>query len=244
MEIGTLYGISVGTGDPELLTLKGLRLLQNSPIVAFPEGVNNKKGMAQKIISPWLRETQQLLPLYFPYVQDKVTLEKAWKTAAEQVWQYLQHGQDVAYVCEGDVSFYSTFTNLAQKLTKIHSKARVEAIPGVCSPLAAAAVLDLPLTVRSQRLAVLPALYGVAEFKNVLEWADVVVLMKMASVYREVWPILRQYNLLERTWIVEKATSTEQVIYTNLSECHPQDLSYFSILIVYVHHDPRNCEDV
>lgn len=222
----------MGPGDPELITLKGLRLLQRVPIVAFPAGVKGKPGIAQCIVMPWLREEQQQLPLMFPYVQDEELLTQAWQVAAEEVWYYLQQGQDVAFACEGDVSFYSTFTYLAQTLQELHPECVVQTVPGVCSPMAAVAALGVPLTVRSQRLVVLPALYAVAELETALDWADVVVLMKVSSVYEQVWEVLQKHQLLEHAFIVERATLPEQVIYSDLRDRPHLKLPYFSLLIV------------
>lgn len=234
MKIGTLYGISVGPGDPELITLKGLRSLQQVPVVAFPSGVQGKPGIAQQIVAQWLRPDQVQLALTFPYVQDMAVLTQAWQVAAEQVWQYLRQGQDVAFACEGDVSFYSTFTYLAQTLQQLHPEAVVQLVPGVCSPMAAAAALGLPLTIRQERLVVLPALYTVGELEAVLDWADVVVLMKVSSVYEQVWKVLQQRALLDNSWVVERATLPQQIIYSDLRDRPTLKLPYFSLLIVQV----------
>ena len=234
MKIGTLYGISVGTGDPELITVKGLKILQASKVVAFPAGIKGKLGIAQQIVAPWMSQLQQQLALTFPYVQEQEILEAAWKNAAVQVWQYLQQGVDVAFVCEGDVSFYSTFSYLAQTLQQIHPEVLIQSIPGVCSPMAAASALKLPLTVGAEKLVVLPAIYQLKELEAVLDWADVVVLMKVASVYEQVWQILNQRNLLERSRVVERATLPEMVIYNGLRDRPNLKLPYFSILIVQV----------
>jgi precorrin-2/cobalt-factor-2 C20-methyltransferase len=234
LKIGTLYGISVGPGDPELITLKGVRILKQSPVVAFPAGVHDKPGVAQQIVEQWLGGDQVQLALTFPYVQDMVILTQAWQTAAEQVWQYLYLGQDVAFVCEGDVSFYSTFTYLAEMLQNLHPECVVQTVPGVCSPMAAASALLMPLTVRDQRLVVLPALYNVGELETILDWADVVVLMKVSSVYPEVWEVLHRRQLLEHSYVVERATLPEQVIYEDLRDRQTLELPYFSLLIVKV----------
>jgi len=231
---GTLYGISAGTGDPELLSIKGLKILQSSPVVAFPAGIGGKLGIAQTIVEQWLQPQQLQLALEFPYVQDEEILLQAWQVAAKQVWEYLHQGQNVAFVCEGDVSFYSTFTYLAQTLQQLHPEATVQAIPGVCSPLAAVAALGLPLTVRAQRLAVLPALYQVGELEQVLDWADIVVLMKVSSVYPQVWAVLQERKLLESAYVVERATTAQQRIYRGLSDRPNLKLPYFSLLIVQV----------
>ncbi|MEB3278788.1 MAG: precorrin-2 C(20)-methyltransferase [Lyngbya sp.] len=229
---GILYGISVGPGDPELITLKGLNILKTAPVVAFPAGVRGKSGIAETIIAPWLNSEQIQLSLTFPYVQDETILTEAWQLAAQQVWEYLEQGQDVAFACEGDVSFYSTFTYLAQTLQKLRPEVKVETIPGVCSPLAAVSSLGLPLTVRDQRLVVLPALYAMSALETTLEQADVVVLMKVSSVYSQVWQVLHRRDLLENACVVEWATLPQQKIYRGLSDRPNLQLSYFSLLIV------------
>lgn len=232
--IGILYGISVGTGDPELITVKGLRLLQQAPVVAFPAGVRGKLGMAQEIVQPWLNERQVPLALNFPYVQDMVVLTTAWQQAAQQVWEYLQQGLDVAFACEGDVSFYSTFTYLAQTLQALYPEVKVQLVPGVCSPMAASAVLGLPLTIRQEKLVVLPAIYTLTELEAVLDWADVVVLMKVSSVYAQVWQVLQRRGLLTTSRVVQRATLCDMVLYSDLCDRPGLNLPYFSILIVQV----------
>ena len=232
MQPGILYGISVGTGDPELITLKAWRRLQQSSLIAFPTGINHRQGVAEKIITPWLQPQQTILPLQFPYVRDEASLQRAWHAAAEAVWQYLQKGEDVAFACLGDVSFYSTFTYLAQTLQQLYPTAKIETIPGVCSPMAIASVLQMPLTVNRERLAILPALYTIDDLEQVLNWAEVVVLLKVNSVYEQVWQMLRQRNLLDSSWIVEKATFPDQKIYRNISQFPQLKLSYFSVLLI------------
>lgn len=235
--IGTLYGVGVGPGDPELITVKALRRLQASPVVAFPAGRQGKSGVAQRAIAPWLSPHQVLLPLQFPFVpfvSEQAILTTAWNTAAQQVWQHLRTGQDVVFASEGDISFYSTFTYLAQTLQHQHPTAVVQAIPGVCSPLAAAALLGIPLTLQAQRLVVLPALYNVSELDEILPWADVLVLLKVSSVYPQVWQILQQHQLLQRSYIVQHATTADQIVYADLSGYPDLDLPYFSLLITQV----------
>jgi precorrin-2/cobalt-factor-2 C20-methyltransferase len=232
--IGMLYGVGIGPGDPELMTLKGLRLLKQVPVVAFPAGTAGNPGIAQQTIAPWLQINQIQLALTFPYVQDENILTQAWQTAATQVWHYLEQGQDVVFVSEGDVSFYSTFTYLAQTLQQICPQVVIQTIPGICSPLAAAAALGIPLTIRSQKLIVLPALYTVTDLETALLFADVVVLMKVSSVYEQVWAVLQKHRLLERSYVVERATRPDQVIYADLRDRPTLKLPYFSLLIVQV----------
>ena len=232
MKLGTLYGVSVGTGDPELITVKGLRLLQSSAIVAFPAGIDNRLGTAQSIVSNWLQPHQQTLPLKFPYVRDIQVLQTAWLEAARKVGFYLQQGTDITFACLGDLSFYGTFTYLAQNVRQLYPEVNIETVPGVSSPMAIASVLGIPLTVDRQRLAIIPAIYATAELETALDWAEVVVLLKVSSVYQEVWQILQHRGLLDYSSIVEKATFAEQKIYRNLTQYPQLDLSYFSIMLI------------
>jgi precorrin-2/cobalt-factor-2 C20-methyltransferase len=237
--LGTLYGISVGTGDPELITVKGLRLLQTTKIIAFPAGINERLGIAQKIIQQWLKPDQISIPLHFPYVRDRVILESAWHKSANIVWQYLQQGQDIAFACEGDISFYSTFTHLATTLKQLAPAVKIITIPGVCSPVAAASNLGIPLTIEDQRLTILPALYVVEQLETALNNAEVVVLLKVSSVYQQVWEILQRRNLLEHSFVVEKATSGDRKIHQNLANYPNLKLPYFSLLIVHCHKNTK-----
>ena len=228
---GKLYGVGVGPGDPELITVKALKQLRAASVVAFPAGLQGRPGVAERIIAPWLSETQTRLPLNFPYVVDPRTLELAWQQSAKAVWPYLQLG-DVVFACEGDVSFYGTFTYLAQHLQRQHPEVIVEAIAGVSSPMAAAAALGIPLTCQAERLAILPALYTIDELEATLQWAEVVVLMKVSSVYAQVWQVLAQHQLLARSYVVENATRSNQRIYAGLQNYQNLTLPYFSLLIV------------
>lgn len=238
--IGTLYGLSVGPGDPELLTLKALRLLQQAPVITFPAGVGGKPGIAEQIIAPWVQPHQQQVALSFPYVHDRDQLQTAWQAAAVTVWGFLRQGQDVVFACEGDVSFYSTFTYLAQALQQLPAALTADtqlpipivAVPGVCSPMAAAAALTLPLTMAAQRLLVLPALYAIAELETALTQADVIVLLKVSSVYTQVWSILQRYNLLTNSAVIIRTTCPDQQIYADLSHYPDLQLPYFSLLII------------
>jgi len=236
-KLGTLYGVSIGTGDPELITLKALKRLQQTKVIAFPSGISNKMGVAESIINQWIQTAQIKVPLNFPYVKDEATLQAAWHKATEQLWQFIKQGEDVAFACEGDVSFYSTFSHLANSFKQLHPDVLFKNIPGVCSPVAAAAELGIPLTTNSQRLTILPILDTLSELEIALANTEVLVLFKVSSVYEKVWQVLQKHNLLECSYVVERATFSDRKIYRNLNNYPQLKLSYFSILIVNRHLD-------
>ncbi|MEB3173960.1 MAG: precorrin-2 C(20)-methyltransferase [Cyanobacteriota bacterium] len=232
MTWGRLYGISVGPGDPELLTLKALRILQTVPVVAYPAGKGGKPGVAEAIIQPYLAPEQIRLPLRFPYVLESETLEQAWEAAARKTSGYLAQGLDVGFACEGDGGFYGTFNYLAQTLSLNYPDLIIERLPGVSSPWAAAAALGLPLTLQDQRLLILPALYHADDLDAALSQAEVVVLLKIRQVYPQVWRRLAALGLLERAWVIEWATTPRQQIYHPLTAYPELTLSYFSLLLI------------
>ncbi len=228
-----LCGIGIGPGDPELITLKGWRRLQQARVIAFPAGRGGRRGIAEEIIAGYKHPWQTCLPLEFPYVLEQAVLEQAWQKAAKEVYTYLGQGTDVVFVSEGDVSFYSTFSYLAAAVQVLDPTIQIEAIPGVCSPLAAAASLGMPLTLGSDRLAVLPAMYHLDELAQVWGWAEVMVLMKVRSVYGQVWHWLKEHHLLEQAAVVSWATTPKQQIYTPLTDFPTLTLPYFSLLMVW-----------
>lgn len=230
---GQLWGIGVGPGDPELITLRALNCLRQCPVVAFPAGRGEEPGIAQRILAPWLRPDHITLPLWFPYVEDAATLQAAWHQAAQQVWQYLQRGQDVVFATEGDASFYSTFTYLAHTLQQQQPQVQIQTIPGVCSPLAAAAALGEPLTIYQQRLLVLPAMHTVQQLDGAWAQADVLVLMKVAKVYPQVWQWLQQRHLLSQSRVIVHASRPDQCIYRDLTAHRDLKLPYFSLLLIH-----------
>ncbi|MBJ7901344.1 MAG: precorrin-2 C(20)-methyltransferase [Cyanobacteria bacterium RI_101] len=232
MTWGRLYGISVGPGDPELLTLKALRILQTVPVVAYPAGKGDKPGLAESIIQTYLAPEQIRLPLRFPYVFESETLAEAWEAAARETFLYLSQGLDVGFACEGDGGFYGTFNYLAQTLSQNYPELIIERLPGVSSPWAAAAALGLPLTLQDQRLFILPALYHADDLDAALSQAEVVVLLKFRQVYSQVWRRLQALDLLQRAWVIEWATTPRQRIYHPLTAYPELKLSYFSLLLI------------
>ncbi|HSM81457.1 MAG TPA: precorrin-2 C(20)-methyltransferase [Nodosilinea sp.] len=230
--LGILTGIGVGPGDPDLITLKALQYLEQADVVAFPAGRNGQPGLAQRIVAPRLAPHQQQLPLTFPYVFDPEELSTAWQQAADQVWQCLNQGHNVVFACEGDLSFYGTFNYLALSLEQRYPAATIRRVPGICSPMAAVSALGVPLTVQSDKLVVLAALYTLADLDAVLAWADVVVLLKVGSVYEQVWQLLQERQLLDQSWVITNATQPTQRIYQPLTPYPKLDLPYFSLMFI------------
>ncbi|ESA38678.1 precorrin-2 c20-methyltransferase [Leptolyngbya sp. Heron Island J] len=232
---GKLWGVSVGPGDSEWLTLKGLQILQAADVVACPQNRDGEPGMAYGIVKSHLRPEQTILPLDLPFVRDPVQLQQAWTAAGETLVTRLAQGQDVVFITEGDASLYSTFSYVAQTVHHLAPTVDITTVPGVCSPLAAMAALNRPLSLGGEKIAILPALYDVSELTHALEWSEVVVLMKVASVFGQVWQTLHDLELLEQASLVEWVGSSQEKQYPSLVDLADYTPPYFSILIVRRH---------
>ncbi|MCS6783040.1 MAG: precorrin-2 C(20)-methyltransferase [Gloeomargarita sp. SKYBB_i_bin120] len=226
---GTLYGVGCGPGDPEQITIQAWKLLQQVPVVAVPQGSKPDLGIAAQIVQPWLPASTQLLPLELAFSSDPALTEARWRQAIAQLLVPLQQGLDVAFVCEGDSTFYSTFGMLTRYLPPDIPR---RWIPGVCSPCAAAAALGMPLVQQQERLLVVPALYHLEQLADACASAEVVVLLKMARYYRDIWRWLQTQDLLTRSYVVEWVGWPHQKIYSDLRAYPDLDLSYFSLMVI------------
>ncbi|MEM9772573.1 MAG: precorrin-2 C(20)-methyltransferase, partial [Cyanobacteria bacterium P01_D01_bin.73] len=201
--LGTLYGIGVGPGDPEWITVKGLRFLQSVQVVAVPQNRDGEPGLAYAIAKQYLRPHQTLITLSLPFTTDRDRLSAGWEKSMGILLPHLRSGKNVAFLAEGDISFYSTFSHVARSVKHHEPTITVETVPGVCAPLAAASALNIPLSLWHEKVAILPALYEVSELDHALDWAEVVILMKVGSVFNLAWNCLKQRNLLDNACLVE-----------------------------------------
>jgi precorrin-2/cobalt-factor-2 C20-methyltransferase len=232
---GRLYGIGVGPGDPELLTLKALRLIEAVPVVAYFVA-KGKKGNAFGIVEGYLRDSQRREPLVYPVTTEtlppplsyEAIIADFYDTAAAIVASHLDAGRDVAVICEGDPFFYGSYMYLHDRLAP---RFDVEVVPGVCSMLGGAAVLGAPLVYRNQSLCVLSGVLSEEELRRRLADADAAVIMKLGRNFDKVRRVLEELGLAARALYVERATMANQRIVP-LAEVDPMASPYFSLLVV------------
>jgi precorrin-2/cobalt-factor-2 C20-methyltransferase len=230
-----LFGLGVGPGDPELITMKALRLLREAPVVAYFVA-KGKKSNAFGIIENYLRPEQATVPLVYPVTTEKLEpplcyesiIADFYDTAAVELARHLDAGRDVAVICEGDPFFYGSYMYLHDRMA-----ARYDAtvVPGVCSMVGGAAMLGAPLVYRNQSLSVLSGVLSAAELKQRLSVADAAVIMKLGRNFDKVRGVLAELNLAERALYVERATMPNQRIVP-LDAVDPMASPYFSLIVV------------
>ncbi|MEW6446508.1 MAG: precorrin-2 C(20)-methyltransferase [Bacillota bacterium] len=200
-----LYGVGMGPGDPELVTLKALRVLARVPVICAPYTQREGESIAGEIVAAVLpRETldgKEFLTLHFPMTRDNSLLEQAWEEAARQVVARLEAGKDVAFVTLGDPCFYSTYPYLERAVRALSPAVRTEVVPGVNAFSACAAA---ERAVRgNERLAVVPVTEA-ADLKVVVEDFDCTVLLKVGRHLGKVREALREAGLEKKARLYER----------------------------------------
>jgi len=222
---GTAYGVGVGPGDPELMTLKACRLIRENDVIAVP-GKVPQDAVAYKIAVqavPELAE-KELVPVYMPMVKDSDLIIKSHAEAAALIESYLDSGRNVVYLTLGDSTIYCTFSYIQHILEA--DGYEVELVSGIPSFCAAAARLGVSLTEWNESLHVMPALHNTHE--GALEWPGNYVLMKSASKIPEVKKMLSAsgYDVIA----AENCSMENEKLYRSVDEI-PDDAGYFTLII-------------
>lgn len=228
---GTLFGIGVGPGDPELMTLRAVRLLHQSSVIAVPVTQADGESYALEVVAGELRPEHIVLRLHFPMVRDATTRIAHRQAAAQAIVEHLRVGQDVAFLTEGDPLLHSTFIYM---LNWMPAQVRVEVVPGVSSVTAAAAQACVPLVNSDQRLAILPATYeNVTCLRHMLHEFDTVVLLKVNRVLGELTALLDQMGLGDQAILVERATHPASRVLRGTEQIRSATAHYLSLLIIH-----------
>ncbi|AFY74129.1 precorrin-2 C20-methyltransferase [Synechococcus sp. PCC 7502] len=223
---GTLYGVGIGPGDPELLTLKAHRIITSVPVIAYPT-MENGKVLARAIVADFIRSDQIELPMPLPFSVERSS-QPYYDLAAENIAQHLTAGRDVAVLCEGDPMLYGSFMYIFNRLS--HSFA-TEVIPGISSTFASAAMLGAPLTYRNDVLSIMPATLDAEILSDRLAGSDSAIIIKLGRHFAKVKQVLIDLNLIDRALYIERVTMSNQVIKA-ISTVDPTAVPYWAIILI------------
>ncbi|MGH8701323.1 MAG: precorrin-2 C(20)-methyltransferase [Burkholderiales bacterium] len=230
----TLYGVGVGPGAPDLITLRAIDTIKRVPVLALPRGSDYGASKAWGIVQPTIGEIsgQKHLLLTFPMSKDPERLRPAWERAFARIGAELEAGRDVAFLTEGDPSLYSTFIYLQDEARRRWPGVGIEVIPGVSSITAVPAVTGVPLADGQERIAILPGTYGLQDLVDILRRFDTVVLMKIGPELPRIIAALEQEGLLDRAVYVSRATMREQRIVRDLRAIGAERGDCFAMVVV------------
>jgi precorrin-2/cobalt-factor-2 C20-methyltransferase len=231
--IGRLYGVGVGPGDPELLTLRAYRVLSQVPVIFVPLKDKESQGYAQSVIDSLVKKRAgEVVGLVLPMLRDKERLADYWHRAAESIWQYLEKGKDCAFVNVGDPLLYGTFIRIFETLQKSHPEIEVEVIPGISSINAAAARAMVPLASSDEHIAIISGDGEDKVIRETLQRFDTVVFLKVNTMLDKLLAILEELKLTNKCVYVRRCTTQDEEIVWDISQLKGKKADYFSLLIV------------
>ncbi|MBS4730468.1 precorrin-2 C(20)-methyltransferase [Mycobacterium sp. SM1] len=232
---GTLFGVGLGPGDPELVTVKAARVIGDADVVAY-HSARHGRSIARAIAAPYLRPGHIEEHLIYPVTTEATdhpggyagALEDFYAEATERIAAHLEAGRDVALLAEGDPLFYSSYMHLHTRLTQ-----RFDAVivPGVTSVSAAAAAIATPLVAGDQVLSVLPGTLGLAELTHRLADTDAAVVLKLGRSYPAVREALSLSGRLGEAVYVEQASTPGQRV-SPAAEVDATNVPYFSLALL------------
>lgn len=225
---GTLFGIGVGPGDPELITLKAHRILQSVPVVAWPAPLEGE-SMARKIAAPHIPHTPIEIAIRMPLEPTQFPDRSVYDVAADEIGTHLEAGRDVAALCEGDPFFYGSFMYLFGRVAPKH---KVAIVPGISSLMAAAAELKSPLASRNDLLTVVPAPLNETALCNAIKQAESVAIIKVGRHLGKVRRVLDGLDLTDNAQFVAHATMESQSVFP-LRDVAKEKAPYFSLILVH-----------
>ena len=226
---GTLYGLGIGPGDPELITVKALRLLKAAPVLAYP-APETGDSLARAIVAGHLPGGQTEIVLRMPMVAERFPAQEVYDRAAVEIGAHLAAGRDVAALCEGDPFFYGSFMYL---FGRVAERFPVEVVPGVSSLTACAAVLGAPLAARNDVLTVVPATLDAGEIRRRLaDGGEAAAIVKVGRNLEKVRSVLADLGLADNARYVEHATMASQKILP-LAAVDAGAAPYFSMILVH-----------
>ncbi len=239
---GTLYGIGVGPGDPELMTVKAMRTIAEARVVAF-FCKRGKLGNAHAIAAPYLHREAEQLPLAYPYTTEISArhpdylraLRAFYDESAERLAAVLQDGRDVSVLCEGDPLLYGSYIYLHDRLARAF---RTVVIPGIASYAGCAARAGAPLVSANRRFSVVPGTLPEAALEDKLRGDDAAAVIKLGSNFGKVRRVIERLGKLAGALYFEHGTSEREVAMP-LSDKQGERSPYFSLILLPSHDAER-----
>jgi precorrin-2/cobalt-factor-2 C20-methyltransferase len=229
--IGVFYGVGVGPGDPELITRKAERILTAVDWIFLPSGGRSGSSFVRRIVEPLGLPDGKFRPVSLCMSRDRTADSNAYLRAASEIVKELRQGKSAAWITEGDPLFYSTFLHVKEALCR-YPEVRIEIIPGVTSVSAAAARIGFPVARLDDRVAVVPAFYGMQRLPALLDEFATVFLLKVNTIFDQLLAELASVRGPVRAVYLEQVGTPAERVVTDLESLRGKELSYFSLVIL------------
>jgi precorrin-2/cobalt-factor-2 C20-methyltransferase len=227
---GTFYGIGVGPGEPDLITLKAVKVLEKVDTIFTASSSKNKHSLAVDIAGDHIPKTTPVIRLSFPMCKDKSLLQQAWENNAGLIVETLRQGKDAAFLTLGDCMTYSTYGYLGKYVKKLAPEVVMVAIPGITSYQAAAARLNRPLVEGEEALLILSGVRGGNRFRELYRSAENVVFMKAYKNVSDITRALEEKGCLETSVGISGCGLPEERIIEDIREFENIAPDYWTLI--------------
>jgi len=228
---GQFIGVGVGPGDPELITMKAWKAIQNADVISFlanEDGRSQAKGIAEQALAG-AEKTQLEIAVKVPMVNDRSEVNKVYDEAAVKIQQQLSEGKTVVFLCEGDPLFFGSFSYLLERLQE---QCICKVVPGISSVHAASSTLKLPLVMLKESFVVISGRHSDEQLNDALQSHDTVVILKAGrSRQRIIEAITRSDRVSEAKYLEYIGRDNERVV-TDIQELGDEPGPYFSLFVV------------
>ena len=234
-----LIGIGVGPGDPDLLTVKAVKAIQDADVIMCPASAEDRPSIALSVISSLIDKSknQEIVKLIFPMTKDKDVLESHWKNNAKIMAEKVLSGKNVVYLTVGDPYLYSTWIYMHRDISANYPDMKISVIPGIVSMFTFASKVGVSIAEGAEKVAIIPSCYDLSSVKEIAKHSEVLVFLKDGRYFDKVIELLKESGFPENSIFAigqDLGTDHEIIRKMTLGEVNDGTLTtkYFSILVV------------
>lgn len=234
-----LIGIGVGPGDPDLLTVKAVKAIQNTDVIMCPASKEGRPSIALSVVDSLIDKSknQEIVKLIFPMTKDKDVLSETWKKNAKIMAEKVLSGKNVVYLTVGDPFLYSTWIYMHRDISENHPEIKISVIPGIVSMFTFASKVGVSIAEGAEKVSIIPSCYDLSSVKEIAKNSESMIFLKDGRYFDQVIQVLKEAGFPDNSIFAigqDLGTENEIIRKMTLGEVNDDTLTtkYFSILVV------------
>ena len=234
-----LTGIGVGPGDPDLLTVKAVKAIQDADMIMCPASAEDRPSIALSVVDTLIDKSknQEIVKLIFPMTKDKAVLEAHWKENSKIMAEKVLSGKNVVYLTVGDPYLYSTWNYMHREISKKHPEMKITVIPGIVSMFTFASKVGISIAEGAEKVSIIPSCYDLSSVKEIAKNSEVLVFLKDGRYFDQVIKLVRESGFPDDSIFAigqDLGTDKEIIRKLRLGDVNDDTLTtkYFSILVI------------